>query len=734
MLMREEIIGLLDTYRVKEALEKLAAFATSTAGWQVKDEVEALQTSYRLMLQYTAQGMKDPGKGKLYDQIVRTAYELTERIHILSQLPLGTGLYNELLRTYQRMPAKSFADLQLQLEAYTEDMATAPLLYADEHRRQTEVEQIKKRHEAAVDDLFEKIWISLAWNEAEAVEARTLCTSPLVQVNDLAVMMGAVTMSLLTLFDVRKLNFLLDAYDHTERAVNQRALVGIALCCYYHTDAICRYPEVMHRIALLKEEERFVRDLYHVQIQLLQSSRETQKIDKKMREEIIPEMMKNPMLKKYPRLGIEETDESADYNPEWQEWIDKSQIGDKLHELGELQLAGADVYMSTFSQLKTFPFFRKIAHWFYPFDNEYPGIAELPLHSEDGSMSMLSLMVKSTTFCNSDKYSFCFAVMQMPESQRKFLIHQVNAQQEASEELKERLQEMMKKDWSPAREVVSRLYIQDLYRFFKLWMRKHELHDIFRDGLDLWNNPLLKDVLYDKAYITQLADYLFTHHYLSEAGELYDKAISLYHSSNAELWQKTGYIYQQSGDCDKALRYYAQADLLQPDNVWNNRHMAQCYKRKGDFAQALDYYRKVEAVQPDSTAVTFQIGQCLMELERYDEALACFFKVEYLDKKPQNARRAIGWCSFITGKHQQAKKYYDLLIAEPNPIREDWMNAGHVCYLLGEVPQAIAHYRKAQELCGSREEFVNLYLSDRKELLKQGMDETDVYILPDALI
>lgn len=113
--------------------------------------------------------------------------------------------------------------------------------------------------------------------------------------------------------------------------------------------------------------------------------------------------------------------------------------------------------------------------------------------------------------------------------------------------------------------------------------------------------------------------------------------------------------------------------------------MAQCYRKEGNYQQALEYYNKVEQVQPDNLNLTLQIGQCLMALERYDEALAYFFKVEYLDKKPQNARRAIGWCSFITGNHQQAKKYYDLLMSESKPIMEDWMNAGHVYYILNET-------------------------------------------------
>ena len=432
-------------------------------------------------------------------------------------------------------------------------------------------------------------------------------------------------------------------------------------------------------------------------------------------------------------VSLEGLDEDAeDHNPEWEEWIDRSGITDKLRELGELQMSGADVYMSTFSQLKQFPFFRKISHWFYPFDPQYQDIAKLSLGNDEQKISLLNILMNSDVFCNSDKYSFCFTMLQMPESQRNLMQQQLNGQHEASEELKERLKEMSQ---SKARaEFVSRQYIHDLYRFFKLWSRRHEIHDIFEDTLDLWNKEALSQALLHKEYINKLADYLFTHDDLAEAGILYDKSIELYNRKNAELWQKAGFIYQKIGSYKKAIDYYLQSDLLIPDNAWNNRHLAQCYRKEGNYPKALEYYNKVEQAQPDSLNLALQIGQCLMALERYDEALAYFFKVEYLDKKPQNARRAIGWCSFITGNHQQAKKYYDLLISEPKPIMEDWMNAGHVYYILNETEKSIEYYRKAQELCDSHDEFVRLYQIDKKDLIKQGANEVDLFILPDELI
>lgn len=96
--MREEIIKLLDQYRLKEALSQMTGYATHTSDWQLKNELEALQTSYDLMLQYTSKGMKDPNKVEIYHKMLRTAYELADRIHIAVQATQNYGAYYDTMR------------------------------------------------------------------------------------------------------------------------------------------------------------------------------------------------------------------------------------------------------------------------------------------------------------------------------------------------------------------------------------------------------------------------------------------------------------------------------------------------------------------------------------------------------------------------------------------------------------------------------------------------------------
>ena len=719
----QHIVNLLEQKRLKEAQVQLEAFLWNCNDWTLRNRLEQAKVSYQYMLQYMRQGINDPERQKLYRQLLAETWELAEQTRISLLDEVSTRYYHSLHKNKKNMVAGYGMSSWLKvLESFPDDMAVCQLMPDNKQS----LDSALQRHEGTAQYLFLTTWGNSGWTAEEEQEARLYLESELLPVNDLCLFTGAILLSLMECFDPRKFSWLLDAATHADTQVNQRALVIIAIILHIHSSRLRLYPELMAKLSLLDEDGSFGKQLNRVYIQLLRS-RETEKIDKKMREEIIPEMMKNP------KLNLEGLDEDAeDHNPEWEEWIDRSGITDKLRELGELQMSGADVYMSTFSQLKQFPFFRKISHWFYPFDPQYQDIAKLSLGNDEQKISLLNILMNSDVFCNSDKYSFCFTMLQMPESQRNLMQQQLNGQHEASEELKERLKEMSQ---SKARaEFVSRQYIHDLYRFFKLWSRRHEIHDIFEDTLDLWNKEALSQALLHKEYINKLADYLFTHDDLAEAGILYDKSIELYNRKNAELWQKAGFIYQKIGSYKKAIDYYLQSDLLIPDNTWNNRHLAQCYRKEGNYPKALEYYNKVEQAQPDSLNLALQIGQCLMALERYDEALAYFFKVEYLDKKPQNARRAIGWCSFITGNHQQAKKYYDLLISDPKPIMEDWMNAGHVYYILNETEKSIEYYRKAQELCDSHDEFVRLYQIDKKDLIKQGANEVDLFILPDELI
>lgn len=77
---------------------------------------------------------------------------------------------------------------------------------------------------------------------------------------------------------------------------------------------------------------------------------------------------------------------------------------------------------------------------------------------------------------------------------------------------------------------------------------------------------------------------------MEEAFQLYSILLEE-NKTNSELWQKAGYSLQKLGNYDKALSYYKQADIIAPDALWTNRHLALCYHKLGMPEQALQYFK-----------------------------------------------------------------------------------------------------------------------------------------------
>lgn len=720
-----QIVSLLEDKRLKEALVQLDAFLYNSNDWTLRNRLEQIQTSYQYMLQYMKLGMKDPERHKLYRQLLADTWEIADQTRILLLDEISTHYYHSLRRNPNQLPkAYDLSAQQRILEGFSDEMAVSQLA------NYQGLDAILKRHEETHQVMFLTTWSNNNWTLEEFAQAEDMLRSETLPINDLCLFVSAVTLSLMECFDERKINWLLDGLRHTHPQINQRALVGLVITLHLYPTRITLYPELEARISLFREDPDFSKQVNRVYIQLLRSQ-ETEKIDKKMREEIIPEMMRNPRIGNANKIGFDETEDSDDLNPEWENWIDKSGITDKLREMGELQMEGADVYMSTFSQLKQFPFFRQMSHWFYPFDRQFPDIVTIFGDNEEKRMSLLDIILNSDSFCNSDKYSFCFSLIQMPESQRELMIHQMNEQSSVSQEQLEQITKMTKSTLK--KENISRQYIHDLYRFFKLWSRRSEEKDIFESRFELWKYNSLKKAITQPEELKKLADYFFQKDYMEEAFQLYSILLEE-NKTNSELWQKAGYSLQKLGNYDKALSYYKQADIIAPDALWTNRHLALCYHKLGMPEQALQYFKKVKIVQPDNLNLSLQIGQCLVALKRYEEALGYFFKVEYLEKNPNNARRAIGWCSFVIGKYEEARKYYDLLLQATKPKMQDWMNAGHLYYTLGNIETAINYYQKAQSMCEDRNMFLTFYLEDKKYLIEKGFSEEDIYILLDELL
>ena len=104
-----------------------------------------------------------------------------------------------------------------------------------------------------------------------------------------------------------------------------------------------------------------------------------------------------------------------------------------------------------------------------------------------------------------------------------------------------------------------------------------------------------------------------------------------------------------------------------------------------------------------------------------------------LDKTPANAQRAIGWCYFMTGKYEDALRFYRKLQETDEVQLSDWLNAGHVYLASNRIPEALECYRKAEADCKTHEDFIKIFLADKEALQEQNVPEDNLYLIPDML-
>ena len=172
-------------------------------------------------------------------------------------------------------------------------------------------------------------------------------------------------LNLLHRFDEQKLLILLDGYRHSSPEIQMRSLCCALIVMYIYRERLPLLKSLRNRLDALCEEPKFKTDVRNIFLQFIKSQ-ETEKITRKMNEELLPEMMKlSPSLyNKINPTDIDPESGSPDPNPEWQELLEQSGIADKIKELNDLQMEGSDVFLSTFSGLKSFPFFQEVTLYY----------------------------------------------------------------------------------------------------------------------------------------------------------------------------------------------------------------------------------------------------------------------------------------------------------------------------------------------------------------------------------
>lgn len=723
--IRGEIIKDVKLRRMNDVFKKLKSLAEPLNSWDLNENIRRVEESYLMMLKYTIDGIEDPNREAVYAGIVASIYRILDVIaREIQRKEQSSSIYYSTLRFKEMQRGITISKM---LSAYAEkcDQLSIFNLVVDGEDEKRSKREKELALETLAIDIFDKIWVTYPLSIDDEIAISDAMASQVYPSYFKQQLISALFLGLLAFYDDARLKILLSVYQRGDEKIAVNALCAVVIALIKYHDRLTD-KKLLNQIEALKDMPQWHKDVKMVYMQLVKSC-DTERVSRKMQDELLPEMMKlRPDLSKKINDNMSVIDlSSMDENPEWQEILENSGITNKMKELTEMQEDGSDVFMSTFAQLKSYPFFAKVANWFLPFYVEHSEVVSA-LGENDNIVG--ELISSSPFLCNSDKYSFALTMRSIPESQRSMMMSQINDQNVNIAEL--RNADLFASD--KARENRANKYIQDIYRFFKLFRHKEDFEDPFKNIRSFAEISLFSDELSDVDFLSLVSEFYFKRKYYQEAFKVFD-VLSTKMPPSAQLFQKMGYAMQQQGRISEALTYYEQSELLNSDNVWTLRHIAHCNKMLGNISNALDYYKRVEDADFENLSVAMNIGHCYLAQDKYEEALKYYYKVEFLDEKSTKAWRPIAWCSLLSMDFEQSQVYYKKII-EDTPNVTDYLNYGHLHLAMGDYKSAVDCYKKSVISDNNNQQnFINSINADAQYWGRLGIKEDIMPFVIDAV-
>ncbi len=712
-----------------EGMEGLRDMVRESGKEYINQRLDELHHAYEQLLRHSFSGARDPERDKVYAYLQRSllelADELKEDILTAKQAQNTYRIRHEMLSQgkVERQEALSI------LEHLTFDRELAGIL---RDVQISDSSELPTREEALVN-AFNIIWLTDKYSEAELGLMTAVCDSEKLPWHDKALIVSALTISLLRFFDLNKFLLLFRFVEKQQPLVWERAMIGLFLAFLKHNRRVSLYPVLLEKTAAMQSFPAIDQHIEAIVIQYTKS-KETEKVRRKWEEEILPEMLKmRPRIEEKLDLeNIIQDDPSAEKNPDWETvFEDAPDLLNKLQEFTEMQMEGMDVFMSAFSRLKHFPFFREISNWFVPFYRENQVLQPVVAPGGDRpDLSLLTEKLEDTHYmCNSDKYSFCLNLSMVPDQQKTMMMNMLSEEMKQISQLEK--DERLVDGLAATRSLYTQ-YFQDLYRFYKLHPWRAEFDDVFDMDLDLYQTGFVRQLVSDPKTVRNIAELFFDKGFYADALKVFLHILDR-DKSNIELFEKIAFCHERNGAFDQALTYYQKADLIESDRSWIILKLAFCSKQLQRWEEALRYYQQAEKLDPDNLKIQASIGQCLIHLGRFEEALSCYFRVEVLAPENSRIRRPLAWCSFMAGKLDTARDYLNRLLAEDPANPNDLLNLGHVLWSMGKTAEAFSTYKQSRQAWKDAQAFQAALREDGPQLLRHGITEFDLDLMLDYL-
>ena len=714
-ILSKAINSLMDR-RLSNAIEVLEQLYVQRPSLMGHSEFEAIKTDYQLMVDYMGRGFSDSHRESLYSTLLQRLYRVAADLEI-SWRCKNVSAYVNSFRVIDHLNT-SHDFVRTVLESFVSDIAMLSL--QPEETREQKSTELYDRHQSFMNRLFSALWTSCQWTDDDCKFYTELLLSPTVMSTDQQVIVSAISLGAMNQFDINKFKTLVNVYQQaTDEHVRQRALVGWVLAVFEGMDI---FPEQDALIRELCENPTITRELLTLQIQFFYS-KDAEKDNDKIQRDIMPDIMRNSNLT-IGRLGIMEKEEDAIESILHQDADEKrmEQMEEKVRKMMDMQKQGSDIYFGGFSQMKRFPFFNDMVNWFTPFYLNHPALR--PVISKLGDTKFLNTLMERSNFCESDRYSFAFALEQ--------IINQLPSDIKEVIGSDAMLGPLAESDDMEDAISIRRIYLQDLYRFFRLY---HTANDFINPFEDNGKGDFVADTFFFtyKSFMgtglddvkLRLASHLYKHQQMTELAEL----LTTFQSADPRYAILMGYTNIHIGKAEFAYQFFDYALKAGPDNQWALKGKARAALDAEDYKTAEEVYTELLKLEPGHKNYTMNRCVALLKLGRTSEVREELFRLDYQYPEDMNVKRVLAWAMLSDNSLDKASQLYDTLLAA-TPAHEDYLNAGYCQWAMGNVQRAVELFREWMVKSGkSREQLLEEFRSEADTLTMYSISEIDCFLM-----
>lgn len=682
------------------------------------DEVEA---DYRLMCECVVKGMRDPNGSDVYADLLRRIYVLYGSARLASVVKKRLSFIRcaEQARNIDCSPS---AERQ-KLESFVQDAALASLSITG--GEDSSLYKIYELHQGYLNRLFGSIVVSPIWSDETAIIYEQTLLSPTIDQSDAQVMVSAIMLALLNVFDVNKWLTLVRVYMKAEvQELRQRALVGWALTMPRREADL--FPAIKKVLADVCRSDETRRELLELQMQLFLSL-QTDADNEEIQRDIMPVIMKNSDLK-LTRNGFVEKDDNID-DILGNDSSDKkiTEMEEKMRKMMDMKKSGSDIYFGGFSHMKRFAFFYQLSNWFAPFSMEHPDLASA---IAGVNRKFIEKAVAHGPFCSSDKYSFVLAlssvVHKLPESVREVMESGSGIVDSALESDADRF----------APTYVRRMYLQDLYRFFNLHMDKSDFFNPFEESEAYFflANPLLYRLLDANSYV-ELERFLFRNRRFALVAEIVSnrsETIGHLNEEEAALWAKS---CMRMGEYVRAYDIFSTVVGSDCQNRALLVGLADTAFILRHYDEALVVYDRLVALGFNSERLVLNRCLALINCGRVRDGMPTLFRLDYENPDNHDVKRIIGWGYLVEGNAADALRVLQPVVKREPTNDTDFLNCGYAEWALCHNDAAVEHFLLFLKKRGatSVEVLKSEFESDGNVLERNGIKDYEVKIMLDIV-